>query len=426
MNNQPKYDIFEKFIQDKMNDYSNEYGKSWEEINTALNNSKNPSNKKPIIITLTTTLVVISLSSLLYLKSNNGNSIKSENIIELKDSTIHKSNNIILNNSIIDNGLNSKKIEKKKTQEKSRKNATKINIKENLPKALNEMDIDDKNIEEKLIIIDSNENNITPKLAVHKFKITSNKSIGCVNDSFFISSNSSINNNLKWIINDTFYSKETEIYFSPKYSGDYKVLLQQIKEDTLLFNTDSLTIQINKTPNIDFTYENTEDNGIISTYFTIKKDKNNQLKNSDFYWDFGDGKYYNDEFAVHHYLKNGNFLAILNYTSAEGCKQTIEKEIEITYNFDILAPNSFTPNGDGINDIFLPEGVKISGQPFEMSIYNKKGELIFITKNIQNPWNGFNQKNGIKCPNDNYLWVIKLQNEIGTIEYFKGTIQIIN
>jgi len=50
LNNQPKYDIFEKIIQDKMNDYSNEYGKSWEEINTALNNSKNPSNKKPIII----------------------------------------------------------------------------------------------------------------------------------------------------------------------------------------------------------------------------------------------------------------------------------------------------------------------------------------------------------------------------------------
>ena len=78
-----------------MNDYSNEYGKSWEEINTALNNSKNPSNKKPRIITLTTILVVVSLSSLLYLKSNNGNSIKSENIVELKDSTIHKSNNII-------------------------------------------------------------------------------------------------------------------------------------------------------------------------------------------------------------------------------------------------------------------------------------------------------------------------------------------
>ena len=67
-----------------MNDYSNEYGKSWEEINTAINNSKKPSNKKPIIIALSSILVVISLSSVLYFKSNNENNIKSENIKELK------------------------------------------------------------------------------------------------------------------------------------------------------------------------------------------------------------------------------------------------------------------------------------------------------------------------------------------------------
>ena len=67
-----------------MNDYSNEYGKSWKEINTAINNSKKPSNKKPIIIALSSILVVISLSSVLYFKSNNENNIKSENIKELK------------------------------------------------------------------------------------------------------------------------------------------------------------------------------------------------------------------------------------------------------------------------------------------------------------------------------------------------------
>ena len=116
----------------------------------------------------------------------------------------------------------------------------------------------------------------------------------------------------------------------------------------------------------------------------------------------------------------------LNYSSSYGCSQIIEKNIEITSNFDILAPNSFTPNGDGKNDQFMPEGIKISGQPFEMKIFNKSGKIIFTTRNSNDGWNGFNQNTGNKCPNDNYMWVVEIQNINGNIDYFKGTILVLN
>ena len=58
----------------------------------------------------------------------------------------------------------------------------------------------------------------------------------------------------------------------------------------------------------------------------------------------------------------------------------LTQKLKLHANFDILVPNTFTPNGDGINDVFMPEGIKISGLPFELVIFNKSGKLFFQLK----------------------------------------------
>ena len=58
---------------------------------------------------------------------------------------------------------------------------------------------------------------------------------------------------------------------------------------------------------------------------------------------------------------------------------------------DFRPPNAFSPDGDGINDVFMPEGVIMSGLPFEMVIFNKYGKTIFSTQNTNNGWSGFDQ-----------------------------------
>jgi gliding motility-associated-like protein len=67
-------------------------------------------------------------------------------------------------------------------------------------------------------------------------------------------------------------------------------------------------------------------------------------------------------------------------------------------------PNAFTPNGDGLNDVFLPKyknGVEIT---FQMLIFNKWGEQIFSTNNITKGWDGTYK--GVICPEDLYTWTI--------------------
>jgi gliding motility-associated-like protein len=69
---------------------------------------------------------------------------------------------------------------------------------------------------------------------------------------------------------------------------------------------------------------------------------------------------------------------------------------------ELWFPNAFTPNGDGINDVFRPKGISIA--KFSMIIYNRWGELIFQTKDISEGWKG--EVNGKECPPGVYIYFV--------------------
>jgi gliding motility-associated-like protein len=52
----------------------------------------------------------------------------------------------------------------------------------------------------------------------------------------------------------------------------------------------------------------------------------------------------------------------------------------------VFVPNAFTPNGDGLNDVFLPQTRNLSY--YQLSIVNRWGEIVFTTKNPQQGWDG--------------------------------------
>ena len=89
-------------------------------------------------------------------------------------------------------------------------------------------------------------------------------------------------------------------------------------------------------------------------------------------------------------------------TSYAGCKSSDTLEVIEDCLHDVVVPNAFSPNEDGINDIFSANAVSV--KTFQMKIYNRWGEKIFISDSIKQGWNGA-YKNS-KCESAIYFWVV--------------------
>lgn len=85
----------------------------------------------------------------------------------------------------------------------------------------------------------------------------------------------------------------------------------------------------------------------------------------------------------------------------------------------VYFPNAFTPNNDGRNDFFRGAGSR-SMKNYQLTIYNRWGQVVFFTSNILNGWNGkvkdTEQAAGI------YVWVASYVNKSGQLKNRKGTV----
>lgn len=70
------------------------------------------------------------------------------------------------------------------------------------------------------------------------------------------------------------------------------------------------------------------------------------------------------------------------------CPDTLCKIIPVIGKHLVYVPNAFTPNGDGTNDNFKPEMLGADVEHYEFSVFNRWGERIFFTKNVNAGWDG--------------------------------------
>jgi len=69
---------------------------------------------------------------------------------------------------------------------------------------------------------------------------------------------------------------------------------------------------------------------------------------------------------------------------------------------EMFLPNAFTPDGDNLNDVFLAKGPKVFN--FKMEIYTRWGELIFVSEDVLNGWDGMLE--GKEAPEGTYIYKI--------------------
>ena len=90
---------------------------------------------------------------------------------------------------------------------------------------------------------------------------------------------------------------------------------------------------------------------------------------------------------------------------------------------NFLVPNAFTPNQDGLNDCFGVKYWSVTDE-FELSIYNRWGQLVFVTKDKMKCWDG--KFKGVQQPSGVFVYQIRAKSPCSTEKvYKKGTLVLI-
>jgi gliding motility-associated-like protein len=112
----------------------------------------------------------------------------------------------------------------------------------------------------------------------------------------------------------------------------------------------------------------------------------------------------------------------LTITNEWGCSTTDSVEVFKDCYIDI--PNAFSPNGDGLNDYFIPRQYLSSGLvSFKMQVFNRWGQLIFETTSIDGRgWDG--AFNGVAQPAGVYVYLIEASFINGRSERYQGNVTL--
>ena len=111
------------------------------------------------------------------------------------------------------------------------------------------------------------------------------------------------------------------------------------------------------------------------------------------------------------YSDGGNFTITQTVINEYGCTDTAIGEVSISGSV-FYAPNSFTPNNDGVNDAWLP--IVLGASSYRLMIYNRWGEKVWETIDTNTPWLGQKGLDGeYFCPDGMYVWEAMWVDQVG-------------
>jgi gliding motility-associated-like protein len=126
-------------------------------------------------------------------------------------------------------------------------------------------------------------------------------------------------------------------------------------------------------------------------------------------YEFGDGDTSNLRDPIHQYVSPGINTVCQTVTNAAGCVDSVCIPVEAIINVVNDLPSAFTPNGDGVNDVFMVRGFGIT--KMTLRVYNRQGVMVFESRTQNIGWDG--KYKGVPQPMDAYAWTLD-------VEYFTG------
>lgn len=153
---------------------------------------------------------------------------------------------------------------------------------------------------------------------------------------------------------------------------------------------------------------------------------NGSIGADSYFWDFGGLGTSTDANPSFEFPDSiiGTYPVCLTATNAIGCSQTVCQDVFINGEFWIYVPNAFTPDNDGLNDIFFAQGRGFDNNDFKLFIFNKWGEKIFEADNPSTYWDGTYKGEMVK--QDVYVWrILCKDNYTNEKKEFRGHVTLL-
>ena len=145
---------------------------------------------------------------------------------------------------------------------------------------------------------------------------------------------------------------------------------------------------------------------------------------ADNYWySFGDGDSTTLQNPVHEYYDSGFYDITQIVTNNFGCADTIVETINVQI-LTVYVPNTFTPDGDLLNEGFAPIITGDDPSAYLFRVFNRWGQLIFESRVKNEQWEGTFK--GQKVKTDTYVWTLRTKYQDGDREFFyRGHVNIL-
>ncbi len=209
----------------------------------------------------------------------------------------------------------------------------------------------------------------------------------------------------------------THVYEVP---GTYTVTLEMsttgfcVQE---LAETKTALIEVHPEPTSGFSIEPTIVD-ILEPYVEVEDLSTGAVQH---FYNFGDGGSSDQPSPSYVFQGAGVFNVTQTVINEFGCTDVAQGEIGVNGTL-FYAPNSFSPNNDGVNDAWQP--VTTGTAAYECSVYNRWGEVVFMTSDPSAVWQGEVNGGGHFAPDGMYLYQVYLEDQLRIPFTYTGQIQL--
>jgi gliding motility-associated-like protein len=144
---------------------------------------------------------------------------------------------------------------------------------------------------------------------------------------------------------------------------------------------------------------------------------------TDFSWDFGDGLTSVRQSPLHEYDGEGDYIVSLIVVNSNGCEAIVQDTVTVYPPLRVYVPNAFSPNGDGINDVFGVEGQGFLY--YDLEIFDRWGNKMRHGRFRDNTaWDG--KYNGTFVPSGAYIYHLWVEPPVGIEVRETGVLHVLS